>query len=62
MVDPIQNLGDSFFMTIEKCFLCSGVDGYIPKYSPEENEFGCVAESPNLLYTFKIIVSTKKIS
>ncbi|XP_013783559.1 FRAS1-related extracellular matrix protein 2-like, partial [Limulus polyphemus] len=55
MVDPVQNLGDSFYMTIEKCFLCTGEDGYIPKYNPENNEYGCVAESRNLLHTFKII-------
>ncbi|XP_023241151.1 extracellular matrix protein 3-like [Centruroides sculpturatus] len=55
MVDPVQNLGDSFFMTIEKCFICTGVDGYIPKYEPTSLEYGCVADSPNLLHTFKII-------
>ncbi|XP_076321017.1 FRAS1-related extracellular matrix protein 2-like [Tachypleus tridentatus] len=55
MVDPVQNLGGSFYMTIEKCFLCTGEDGYIPKYNPDNNEYGCVAESPNLLHTFKII-------
>lgn len=55
MVDPIQNLGDSFYMTIEKCFICTGVDGYIPKYEPVNLEYGCVSDSPNLLHTFKII-------
>lgn len=56
-VDPVQNLGSSFDLHVEKVFLCSGKDGYIPKYDPENNEFGCVAESPNLQYTFKILVS-----
>ena len=56
-VDPVQNLGNSFDLNVEKVFLCSGTDGYIPKYDPDNLEFGCVAESPNLQYTFKILVS-----
>ncbi|XP_061660319.1 FRAS1-related extracellular matrix protein 2-like [Syngnathoides biaculeatus] len=55
MVDPVQNLGDSFFCSIEKVFLCAGADGYVPKYNPTNLEFGCLADSPLLLYRFKII-------
>ncbi|KAM6911118.1 FRAS1-related extracellular matrix protein 2a [Lycodopsis pacificus] len=55
MVDPVQNLGDSFFCGIEKVFLCTGADGYVPKYNPTKFEFGCLADSPSLLYRFKII-------
>ncbi|KAM6946095.1 FRAS1-related extracellular matrix protein 2b [Aplochiton taeniatus] len=55
MVDPVQNLGDSFICNIEKIFLCTGADGYVPKYSPDNFEFGCLADSPSLLYRFKII-------
>ncbi|KAL8573258.1 hypothetical protein ACOMHN_006669 [Nucella lapillus] len=54
-VDPVQNLGQSFLMNIEKVFLCSGSDGYIPKYDPDKQEFGCIAQSPNLQYAFKIL-------
>ncbi|XP_071087584.1 FRAS1-related extracellular matrix protein 2-like [Haliotis cracherodii] len=54
-VDPVQNLGSSFALTIEKVFLCSGKDGYIPKYDPANKEFGCVAESENLQHVFKIL-------
>ncbi|KAK6168396.1 hypothetical protein SNE40_020939 [Patella caerulea] len=54
-VDPVQNLGDSFGLTIEKVFLCSGKDGYIPKYNPDNQEYGCLATSPNLQHTFKIV-------
>lgn len=57
MVDPVQNLGDSFFCSIEKVFLCTGTDGYVPKYNPTKFEFGCLADSPSLLYRFKILVS-----
>ncbi|XP_061575696.1 FRAS1-related extracellular matrix protein 2b [Cololabis saira] len=55
MVDPVQNLGDSFICNIEKVFLCTGADGYVPKYSPSNFEFGCLADAPSLLYRFKII-------
>ncbi|XP_059819449.1 FRAS1-related extracellular matrix protein 2-like [Hypanus sabinus] len=55
MVDPVQNLGDSFTCNIEKVFLCTGADGYVPKYNPANNEFGCLADSPSLLYRFKIL-------
>lgn len=58
MVDPVQNLGDSFFCSIEKVFLCTGTDGYVPKYNPTKFEFGCLADSPSLLYRFKILVSS----
>lgn len=57
MVDPVQNLGDSFYCNIEKVYLCTGADGYVPKYNPTKSEFGCLADSPSLLYRFKIIVS-----
>ncbi|KAK7925953.1 hypothetical protein WMY93_008263 [Mugilogobius chulae] len=55
MVDPVQNLGDSFFCSIEKVFLCTGSDGYVPKYNPTKFEFGCLADSPSLLHRFKIL-------
>ncbi|CAL8333792.1 unnamed protein product [Boreogadus saida] len=55
MVDPVQNLGDSFVCSIEKIFLCTGADGYVPKYNPDNLEFGCLADAPSLLYRFKII-------
>ncbi|XP_028275656.1 FRAS1-related extracellular matrix protein 2b [Parambassis ranga] len=55
MVDPVQNLGNSFICNIEKVFLCTGADGYVPKYNPINFEFGCLADAPSLLYRFKII-------
>ncbi|XP_064481470.1 FRAS1-related extracellular matrix protein 2-like isoform X1 [Ornithodoros turicata] len=54
-VNPLQSIGHSFIMVIEKCFLCTGVDGYIPKYDPENEEYGCIAESENIRYVIKII-------
>ncbi|XP_006629615.2 FRAS1-related extracellular matrix protein 3 [Lepisosteus oculatus] len=55
MVDPVQNLGDSFICNIEKVFLCTGADGYVPKYNPANREYGCLADAPSLLYRFKIL-------
>uniref|UniRef100_A0A8C5P888 FRAS1 related extracellular matrix 3 n=1 Tax=Leptobrachium leishanense TaxID=445787 RepID=A0A8C5P888_9ANUR len=55
MVDPVQNLGESFICNIEKVFLCSGADGYVPKYNPDKKEYGCFADSPTLMYRFKIL-------
>ncbi|XP_035288338.1 FRAS1-related extracellular matrix protein 2-like isoform X1 [Anguilla anguilla] len=55
MVDPVQNLGESFTCSIERVFLCTGADGYVPKYNPAKFEFGCLADSPSLLHRFKII-------
>lgn len=57
MVDPVQNLGDSFRCSVEKVFLCAGADGYVPKYSPKDAEYGCLADSASLLHRFKIVVS-----
>ncbi|XP_018591125.2 FRAS1-related extracellular matrix protein 3 isoform X1 [Scleropages formosus] len=55
MVDPVQNLGDSFACSIEKVFLCTGTDGYVPKYNPTNKEYGCLADASSLLYRFKIL-------
>lgn len=55
MVDPVQNLGNSFYCSIEKVFLCTGADGYVPKYSPTNAEYGCLADSTSLLHRFKIV-------
>ncbi|XP_051993005.1 FRAS1-related extracellular matrix protein 2-like isoform X2 [Xyrauchen texanus] len=55
MVDPVQNLGGSFSCSIEKVFLCTGTDGYVPKYSPINKEYGCLADASSLLYRLKIL-------
>ena len=40
-------------------FLCSGSEGYIPKYNPGNSEYGCLADSHTLMYRFKVIVSSR---
>ncbi len=61
MVDPLQSIGNAFELNIEKVFLCAGSDGYIPKYDPGNNEYGCVEDSESLLHTFRILVRHKVI-
>ena len=56
MIDTAQSLGSAYHVVIEKVYLCSGLDGYVPKFDPSVNEFGCLADSNNLLYRFKILV------
>ena len=55
-VNPLQRLGDEFNLGVEKVFLCSGKDGYIPKYDPENGEYGCVESSRKLQQVFRILV------
>uniref|UniRef100_A0AAY5KU18 Calx-beta domain-containing protein n=1 Tax=Esox lucius TaxID=8010 RepID=A0AAY5KU18_ESOLU len=55
MVDPVQSLGNSFHCYIQQVFLCTGADGYIPKYRPGDGEYGCLADAPSLLYRLKIL-------
>ncbi|XP_053399449.1 FRAS1-related extracellular matrix protein 2-like isoform X2 [Mercenaria mercenaria] len=54
-VNPVQSLGSQFVLNIEKVFLCSGKDGYIPRYDPDNGEYGCVGESENLDTVFRIV-------
>ena len=56
MIDTAQSLGSAYHVVIEKVYLCSGLDGYVPKFDPSVNEFGCLADSKNLLYRFKVLV------
>ena len=55
-VNTVQSLGEEFSLGVEKVFLCSGKDGYIPKYDPDNNEYGCVENSRKLHQVFKILV------
>ncbi|XP_074649930.1 FRAS1-related extracellular matrix protein 2-like [Tubulanus polymorphus] len=55
VMDPVKAVNAPFKVTIEKVFICTGEDGYVPKYDPSNGEYGCVEQSPELLYTFKIL-------
>lgn len=56
MLDGSKALGDAYHIVIEKVFLCSGANGYIPVFIPQEKKYGCLADSPNLTHRFKILV------
>ena len=58
MVDPQQSLGNAYHVSVEKIFVCSGLDGYIPQYNPDSEEYGCLADSKLLSYRFKILVGS----
>ncbi|XP_014777556.1 extracellular matrix protein 3 [Octopus bimaculoides] len=53
--DPIISQRDPSYLNLEMVFLCSGQMGYIPKYDPQNQEYGCVERSANLQYVFKIL-------
>ncbi|KAL5018413.1 hypothetical protein ScPMuIL_004135 [Solemya velum] len=59
--DPEQDLKHAYQLTIEKVFLCTGRDGYIPTYDPAGDiyerglQFGCVQPSTKLLHRFLIL-------
>ncbi|XP_048248290.1 extracellular matrix organizing protein FRAS1-like isoform X2 [Haliotis rufescens] len=58
---PEQDLKTAYKLGIEKVYLCTGSDGYIPTYDPtgeEYNEgpqFGCMQPSPKLRQRFLIL-------
>ncbi|GAB1604772.1 hypothetical protein Ahia01_000758700 [Argonauta hians] len=53
--DPVNNQRSPSYIDLEMVFLCSGQMGYIPKYDPQNQEYGCVEKSANLQFVFKIL-------
>ncbi|KAL3876627.1 hypothetical protein ACJMK2_034445 [Sinanodonta woodiana] len=59
--NPKQDLKGAYKLTIEKVFLCTGRDGYIPTFDPtgktygQGAQFGCIQPGPNLQYRFLIL-------
>ena len=43
-------------LKIEKCYICTGANGYAPTYNPIGKEFGCLAKTNKLQHSLKIIV------
>ncbi|KAL4230245.1 FRAS1-related extracellular matrix protein 2 [Mactra antiquata] len=54
-VDPVQSLGNQFLLTIDKVYLCSGKDGYIPRYDPDNDQYGCIGNTEHLESVFRIV-------
>ncbi|XP_035826399.1 extracellular matrix protein FRAS1 [Aplysia californica] len=56
-----QDLKTAYRLVLEKVYLCTGRDGYIPTYDPsgdtygEGAQFGCIQPSKNLLHRFLIL-------
>jgi hypothetical protein len=57
----VQTIGNHLQISLEKVFLCSGKDGYIPTFDPNVGQYGCLSKSENLQYHLKIIVSMPPI-
>ena len=57
MVDSALGIGSAYQVEIDKVYVCSGMDGHLPVFNPQQENYGCIADSPKLMYRFKIIVS-----
>eukprot|EP00912_Choanoflagellata_sp_UC4_P001429 UC4_evm1s893 len=53
-VNTAQPLAESFQLKIQQVYLCTGSRGYVPQYNPQNREFGCIQDSPNLARRFKL--------
>jgi hypothetical protein len=53
-VDREQALGGSFKLKIRQVYLCTGSQGFVPRYQPSEGEFGCLQPTKRLQYRFKL--------
>lgn len=56
-MNAVETMGDHMKISLEKVFLCSGKDGHIPTYDPQNGQYGCLSKSENLEYQVKVIVS-----
>ena len=45
IIDPVQKMGDQFSVMIDKVFLCAGKDNYVPRFHPEDKQFGCLTST-----------------
>ncbi|XP_041363241.1 extracellular matrix organizing protein FRAS1-like isoform X2 [Gigantopelta aegis] len=56
-----QDLKEAYKLNIEKVYLCTGANGYIPTFDPtgevykEGPQFGCIQPSPKLKHRFLIL-------
>ncbi|XP_062590289.1 extracellular matrix protein 3-like [Saccostrea cucullata] len=54
-IKSVQRMGEHLQVSLEKVFICSGKDGYIPTFDPESEQYGCLSDSEKLQYHLKII-------
>ncbi|XP_078659996.1 extracellular matrix organizing protein FRAS1-like [Branchiostoma floridae x Branchiostoma belcheri] len=59
--NPEQDLSSAYRLQIEKVYLCTGTDGYIPFFDPdgtiynEGPQYGCIQPSRHLKYRFLLL-------
>ncbi|KAG9354286.1 hypothetical protein JZ751_012410, partial [Albula glossodonta] len=60
--NPEQNLNTAYKVQLEKVFLCTGQDGYVPFFDPtgtlynEGPQYGCIQPNKNLRHRFLLLV------
>ena len=57
----VDNDKESYRVKIEKVILCAGQDGYIPLFKPDNDQYGCLIDTDDLMYRLQVLVSKMKI-
>lgn len=61
---PEQNLNAAYRLQLEKVYLCTGRDGYVPFFDPtgtlynEGLQFGCIQPNKHLKHRFLLLVTS----
>lgn len=61
--NPEQNLNAAYKLQLEKVYLCTGKDGYVPFFDPtgtvynEGPQYGCIQPNKHLKHRFLLLVS-----
>ncbi|KAG9480616.1 hypothetical protein GDO78_012204, partial [Eleutherodactylus coqui] len=59
--NPDQNLNSAYKLQLEKVYLCTGRDGYVPYFDPtgtiynEGTQYGCIQPNKNLKHRFLLL-------
>lgn len=60
--NPDQNLNSAYKLQLEKVYLCTGRDGYVPFFDPtgtlynEGPQYGCIQPNKHLKHRFLLLV------
>lgn len=64
--NPEQNLNSAYKLQLEKVYLCTGRDGYVPFFDPtgtlynEGPQYGCIQPNKHLKHRFLLLVKPYK--
>lgn len=64
--NPEQNLNSAYKLQLEKVYLCTGRDGYVPFFDPtgtlynEGPQYGCIQPNKHLKHRFLLLVNSYK--